>query len=164
MKDNYIILIEIFVISENIIDVSLLNKKMYNFYVDNKNIIGILKLKMLGFKKINKDFKNLDNYNKIKTLKHYDGEYVVIKNKPISYNDIFVLSAKYNHLEIVKLCLENGVDVNCNDRNALFFSCRFGNKKICRYLLDNNATLTKSDIFELQNFLQINKKFLTYLI
>ena len=151
------ILIEILVLCESniIIDFSLINKKSFNLFVNNKNYIGIRKLKNINLKSQNNDFNNnldyLDIYNKInKYINLYyslkwnakDGHLKVVQflveYGMNNYNDVLLQSSYNGHLEIVKYIIEKGAK---NINESLILSAKYNKLEVVKFLINNGADI-----------------------
>jgi L-ascorbate metabolism protein UlaG (beta-lactamase superfamily) len=68
-------------------------------------------------------------------------------------------SAEQNNIDIAKLLVKNGADINKLDytnRTALALANDWGSTKVSKFLIDNGASVVKSDIIELEG--AVNKK------
>ncbi len=54
-------------------------------------------------------------------------------------------SLEYEHLEVIKLLIENGVDVTAHDNSAIIYTSRNGHLEVVKYLIDNGADVTAQD-------------------
>jgi len=113
--------------NDSIKNMAFINKKYYNFFQNNRNYVGLLKLKQLGFKIFNKDYNNMNIYNKI----------INLQNKKLGYQDLLMGAVYYGHLYIVKFLFENNIDISGNDSQALRYSAEFGYFEIVKFLVEN---------------------------
>jgi len=128
---NQDLLIEIYKIlpTNDIYNISLMNKKYYNFYTNNINYIGILKLKILGFKKFNKTYDNFNIYNIV---------FLLNKDFPSALYSIGVIYFLIlnNYLEIVKFFLDN--NRNTSIEHVIRASILYNKKNMIKYILEND--------------------------
>lgn len=123
------ILIEILVFCTStsiLINFSLINKKSFNSFINNKNYIGIKKLQNLLLR---------TNYNN-------KLDYLDIYNKIIKYsciNNALRLCAEEGHLKVVEYLIEVGADIHTGYDHALRFSSENGYLEIVKYLVENGA-------------------------
>ncbi|OMH79997.1 putative ankyrin repeat protein [Zancudomyces culisetae] len=77
--------------------------------------------------------------DKVEVLEHWIRNGGVVPNNP-GYPCIS-MACLLGNFDMVKLLVENGVDLSDPNRNGVRIACRLGFKRTLKYLLDNNAAI-----------------------
>jgi len=82
--------------------------------------------------------------NRAKTI-----ELLRANTSPLFISTLFYRAVEDGHLDLVKVCLEKGVEVNAQDRlgqTALIHACNYGQRDIANLLLEAGAEVNVQDI------------------
>ncbi|BCS82748.1 putative ankyrin repeat protein [Cotonvirus japonicus] len=86
-------------------------------------------------------------------------EYLLKHGAKLITNDIIVISrfksaSRKNHFQMVKLLVENGIDLHINKDYALRWSARKGNIEIVKYLIHKGANVSAQNYYAIKLALQ----------
>ena len=149
---NYQLLIKVNEILNinDIKNLSIMNKNLYNFYKNNINYIGLLKLKTLGFKTFNKEYNNFNIYSEIINLRYSSGDLIIKLNEKINFEDALRFSAAQGRLEVVKYLISCGANIHANNDQAFRFSAENGHLEVVKVLIESGADIHTYDDYALR--------------
>ena len=109
------------------------SKRMYEI-ICNNNLFWLSKLK--------KDFPVLQDFNDlINAKKYYEEIYKIMKRYP-NINDLYIHAIHEESLDLVKIALDRGADINYNPKNTHInyplIQALYNNKDIFNYILEKD--------------------------
>ena len=134
------------------------------FSIINKNEIKILRIVCKDFRNISTNYwfqnishKEINNYF-IKNQKfNFNIRFIILQNEQFDLkkldnnNDLLLISCEYGYLEIIKLLLKNGANVNEKDKyntglTLLMKASIYGHLEIVKLLIQNYANINEKNV------------------